>query len=264
MIDIGVTGVGGRMGKTLAQCIDDASDLRLTVATEIAGSCLIGVDAGEVSGVGRSDVPVKDTLDDSSFDVLVDFSRPQAGLQHLDYCHRHGRRLVLGTTGFDASGLASIEAAAKDIAIVFAPNMSVGVNLSLELLKLCASVMGDSVDVEILEAHHRHKIDAPSGTALKMGEVIAGTLGRDLDQCAVYGRQGIGEERDRQTIGFSTMRGGDIVGEHTAFFIADGERIEITHKATSRRTFANGALRAARWLMGKDVGLFDMKDVLAL
>jgi 4-hydroxy-tetrahydrodipicolinate reductase len=198
------------------------------------------------------------------FDVLIDFTRPESTLLNLDACRKTGRRMVIGTTGFDDGQKTKIAEAAKDIAIVFAPNMSVGVNLCLKLLDTAARVLGNEVDIEVIEAHHRHKVDAPSGTALRMGEVVAGALGRDLKDCAVYGREGHTGERGRNTIGFETIRAGDIVGDHTVLFAGSGERVEITHKASSRMTFANGAARAAGWLMNQDTGLFDMQDVLGL
>jgi 4-hydroxy-tetrahydrodipicolinate reductase len=198
------------------------------------------------------------------FDVLIDFTRPDASMAFIETCRQAGKKLVIGTTGYSDAQKALISEAAKDVAIVMAPNMSVGVNLSLKLLEMTAKVMGDYTDIEVIEAHHRHKVDAPSGTALRMGEVIADALGRDLKDCAIYGREGNTGERDRKTIGFSTIRAGDIVGEHTVMFADDGERVEITHKATSRMTFANGAVRAAVWLADKDSGLYDMQDVLGL
>ncbi|HQT26005.1 MAG TPA: 4-hydroxy-tetrahydrodipicolinate reductase, partial [Burkholderiales bacterium] len=197
-------------------------------------------------------------------DVLIDFTRPEATLTHIDFCRKMKINMVIGTTGFSQEGKSLLAEAADDIAIVFAPNMSVGVNLAFKLLEVAAKVLGNDYDVEIIEAHHRHKVDAPSGTALKMGEVVAETLGRDLSECAVYGRQGVTGERASSTIGFSTVRGGDIVGDHTVLFAGTGERIEITHKAESRATFATGALRAARFLAGRDAGLYDMRDVLGL
>ncbi|MDP3838072.1 MAG: 4-hydroxy-tetrahydrodipicolinate reductase, partial [Methylococcales bacterium] len=198
------------------------------------------------------------------FDVLIDFTRPDASMDFIEQCRRAGKKVVIGTTGYSDEQKAAINKAAEDIAIVLAPNFSVGVNLSLKLLEMAAKVMGDYTDIEIIEAHHRHKVDAPSGTALRMGEVIADTLGRDLKDCAIYGREGNTGERDRNTIGFSTIRAGDIVGEHTVMFADDGERLEITHKASSRMTFANGAVRAAVWLADKETGLYDMQDVLGL
>jgi 4-hydroxy-tetrahydrodipicolinate reductase len=198
------------------------------------------------------------------FDVLIDFTRPDVTLANLAVCRKAGKAMVIGTTGFSEEEKQVISEAAKDIPIVFAPNMSVGVNLCFKLLEMAARVMGDEVDIEVIEAHHRHKIDAPSGTALRMGEVIADTLGRDLKECAVYGREGQTGERERKTIGFETIRAGDIVGDHTVLFADIGERVEITHKASSRMTFASGAVRAALWLKGSKNGLFDMQDVLGL
>ncbi|MGD2056206.1 MAG: 4-hydroxy-tetrahydrodipicolinate reductase, partial [Gammaproteobacteria bacterium] len=200
----------------------------------------------------------------ADFDVLIDFTRPEVTLANLEVCHAAGRRMVIGTTGFSEPQRAQLAGAAGDMAMVLAPNMSVGVNLCLKLLDMAARVLGDSVDIEVIEAHHRHKVDAPSGTALRMGEVIAAALGRDLKTCAVYGREGHTGERDRKTIGFETIRAGDIIGDHTVLFAGSGERVEITHKASSRMTFANGAVRAAAWLMAQEPGLYDMQDVLGL
>jgi 4-hydroxy-tetrahydrodipicolinate reductase len=219
-----------------------------------------------VAGLAGVGIPIVDSLCSVSdaFDVLIDFTGPEATMENLALCREAGRRMVIGTTGLSEAQRARIAEAAEDIAIVFAPNMSVGVNLCLKLLDLAARVLGDEVDVEIIEAHHRHKVDAPSGTALRMGEVVAEALGRDLNSCAVYGREGRTGERDPKTIGFETIRAGDIVGDHTVLFAGIGERIEITHKASSRMTFAKGAARAAEWLMGHPNGLFDMQDVLGL
>jgi len=263
---IAVSGVSGRMGRALVEACHRHPDLRLGAALDRAGSPALGQDAGELVGLGRLGVRVVDDLGAvlGDFDALVDFTRPDAALAYLDACHRAGKPMVIGTTGFDAAGKERIARAANDMAIVFAPNMSVGVNLSLKLLDLAARVLGDEVDVEIIEAHHRHKVDAPSGTALRMGEVVAAALGRSLQDCAVYGREGVTGERARSTIGFATVRGGDIVGDHTVLFAGDGERVEITHKASSRMTFANGALRAALWLRSRKSGLYDMQDVLGL
>ncbi len=264
MIKVAITGAAGRMGHTLVEACTKHEGLRLTAALERAGSGAIGVDAGELAAVGKLGVVVRDSIDGSDFDVLIDFTRPEATLANLEFCRRAKRRLVIGTTGFDDAGKARIAQAAKEIPIVFAPNMSVGVNLCLKLLDVAARVLGDDVDIEITEAHHRHKVDAPSGTALAMGEVVAGALGRDLKRCAVYSRHGATGERARATIGFSVIRAGDIVGDHTVLFAGNGERVEITHRAESRMTFANGALRAARWLEGRKPGLYDMQDVLSL
>lgn len=266
MTKIAITGAGGRMGRTLIEACNNSNRSILTAATERPDSSLVGVDAGDLAGLGRSiNVPVSASLAQAEdFDVLIDFTHPSITSTHIDYClHKH-RKLVIGTTGCDAALEAKIREAAETIAIVYAPNMSVGVNLCLKLLQTAARVMGDDVDIEVIEAHHRHKVDAPSGTALKMGQVIADTLGRDLKDCAVYGREGQTGARERKTIGFETIRAGDIVGEHTVMFAGLGERIEITHKASSRMTFAKGALRAAEWLEGKKKGLFDMMDVLDL
>jgi 4-hydroxy-tetrahydrodipicolinate reductase len=266
MTRVAIVGAGGRMGRILVEACYENPGVDLTVATELPGSSLLGTDAGELASLGRLDVALVDDLVKviDHFDVVIDFTRPAATLGHLAICREHGKKLVIGTTGFSEDQKQRITDAANDIAIVFAPNMSVGVNLSLKLLELAAKVLGDDVDVEIIEAHHRFKVDAPSGTAIRMGEVVAGALGRDLNECAVYGREGIMAERDRKTIGFETIRAGDIVGEHTVMFAGIGERVEITHKASSRMTFAKGAVRAAKWLEDKEYGLFDMQDVLDL
>jgi 4-hydroxy-tetrahydrodipicolinate reductase len=265
-IRIAIAGVGGRMGRVLVEAISASAGVTLGAATERSGSSLLGADAGEIAGVGRLGVIVNADLSAvlADFDVLIDFTAPPATLAHLDLCRRAGKQMVIGTTGLDAAQRATIAAAGADIAIVLAPNMSVGVNLCFKLLDIAARVLGEEVDIEIIEAHHRHKLDAPSGTALRMGEVVAAALGRDLDAVAVYGREGQTGARERQTIGFETIRAGDIVGEHSVWFVADGERVEIAHKASSRMTFARGALRAARWLNAHERGLFDMQDVLEL
>lgn len=264
MTNVAIVGAAGRMGRTLIEACTKTEGLRLTAAIDRPGVVLAGTDAGEMVGVGRIGVPVHDKLDGLDFDVLVDFTRPEATLLNLEFCRRERRAIVIGTTGFDDSGKARIAEVAREIPIVFAPNMSVGVNLCLRLLELAARVLGDSTDIEIIEAHHRHKVDAPSGTALRMGEVIAQTLGRDLKTCAVHGRHGITGERARDAIGFSVVRAGDIVGDHTVLFAGGGERVEISHHAESRTTFATGALRAAGWLTGKPAGLYDIQDVLSL
>jgi 4-hydroxy-tetrahydrodipicolinate reductase len=260
-----IAGCSGRMGRALLEAMAGADDLRLTAALDRPGSPALGRDAGELVG-GALGVRVSDdvatALQDA--DVLIDFTRPEATLGHLASCRRAGVAMVIGTTGFDAAGRQAIADAAADIPIVFAPNMSVGVNLVFKLLDTAARVLAEGYDIEIIEAHHRHKVDAPSGTALRMGEVIAQALHRDLKTCAVYGREGVTGERQAQTIGFATVRGGDIVGDHTALFAGIGERVEITHKASSRMTFALGALRAARYLAGRTSGLYDMQDVLGL
>lgn len=265
MIKVVVAGASGRMGKILLEAVAGTPDMRLRAALERPGNPHLGRDAGELIGV---DLGAKVTEDvDAALDgadVLIDFTRPEATLRHLEACARNGVGAVIGTTGFDAAGKAAIADAARRIPVVFAPNMSVGVNLALRLLDMAARVLDEGFDIEIVEAHHRHKVDAPSGTALRMGEVVAAALGRDLKSCAVYGREGVTGEREPSTIGFATVRGGDIVGDHTVMFAGVGERLEITHKASSRMTFALGALRAARFLAGKPSGLFDMQDVLGL
>ncbi|MFN2308432.1 MAG: 4-hydroxy-tetrahydrodipicolinate reductase [Gammaproteobacteria bacterium] len=263
---IAIAGAAGRMGRALIETIHSTEGVAVTAAFEHPEHGLLGSDAGLLAGIGAIDVPLRAELAATSdaFDVLIDFTRPQGTLANLAVCRAAGRRMVIGTTGFSAPEKAQIQAAAAEIGIVFAPNMSVGVNLCLKLLDMAARVLGDEVDIEIIEAHHRHKVDAPSGTALRMGEVVAAALGRDLKACAVYGREGVTGERARNTIGFETIRAGDIVGDHTVLFAGLGERIEITHKASSRMTFAKGAVRAAGWLMERGPGLFDMQDVLAL
>lgn len=264
--NLAIAGAGGRMGRRLIEATVQANNTSLSVALEHPGSNFLGQDAGELAGIGKLDIPIINDLSAviNQFEVLINFTTPEATLEHLSLCRANHKRMVIGTTGFSAEQREIITAAAQDIGIIFAPNMSVGVNLTFKLLEIAAKVLGDEVDIEIIEAHHRHKADAPSGTALRMGEIIAETLGRDLSDCAVYGRQGKTGERQRKTIGFETIRAGDIVGEHTAMFADIGERVEIVHKASSRMTFANGAVRAAQWIMQKEKGLFDMQDVLGL
>lgn len=264
--NIAVTGAAGRMGKTLIEACNLADGAVLTAAIERSGSPVRGADAGEVAGLGANGIAIVDDIEKviSDFDVLIDFTTPESTLKNIESCQAAGKKLVIGTTGLSDSEKAQIKTASNDIAIVFAPNMSVGVNLCLKLLDIAARVMNDDIDIEIIEAHHRHKVDAPSGTALAMGEVVAKALGRELKECAVYGREGHTGARDRTTIGFETIRAGDIVGEHTVMFAGLGERVEITHKASSRMTFAKGAVTAAKWLMDNEKGLFDMQDVLGL
>lgn len=266
MIRVAVVGAAGRMGKSLIQAVSDTDDLVLGAATERSGSSLVGSDAGELAGVGTLDVQLVDSLEKvvNDFDVVIDFTAPAVTMSHLSTCRANGKQMVIGTTGLSDEQKAELTAAAEEIGIVFAPNMSVGVNLCFKLLDMAAKTLGDGYDIEIIEAHHRHKVDAPSGTALRMGEVVAEALGRDLNECAVYGREGVTGERDPKTIGFETIRAGDIVGDHTVMFAAMGERVEITHKASSRMTFANGAARAAGWIMQREKGLFDMQDILGL
>jgi 4-hydroxy-tetrahydrodipicolinate reductase len=264
-LKIAVAGASGRMGRMLVEAIGTAPDAVLAGALDVAGSPNVGSDAGAFSGQ-LAGVVIQSDLDQglASAQFLIDFTRPEGTLKHLEYCAAHGIKLIIGTTGFDDAGKAAIRAAAEKTAIVFAPNMSVGVNVTLKLLEMAAKSLSEGYDIEIIEAHHRHKVDAPSGTALQMGEVIADALGRDLKECAIYGREGVTGARDPSTIGFATIRGGDIVGDHTVLFAGIGERIEISHKSSSRVTYAQGALRAARFLADKSTGLYDMQDVLAL
>lgn len=263
---IAVTGAAGRMGRTLIEAISQTEGLTLTAAIEMPGNSLVGADAGELVAQGKSGVLLVDSLaavvDD--FDTLIDFTAPQATLANAELCAAHRKKMVIGTTGIDEAGKQALTRAGESTAIMWAPNMSVGVNLCFALLETAARVLGDDVDIEVLESHHKHKVDAPSGTALRMGEVVADALGRDLQKVAVYGREGQTGARDPETIGFATVRAGDIVGEHTVMFAAEGERVEITHKATSRMNFGRGATRACLWLADKSTGLFDMQDVLEL
>jgi 4-hydroxy-tetrahydrodipicolinate reductase len=264
-LNIAIAGAGGRMGRMLVEAVQNTDDLRLSGALGIAGSDGLGQDASAFLGKPAGVLVTADLAEGlRGADVLIDFTRPEGTLKHLEYCAAHGVKLVIGTTGFDDAGKAAIAAAAEKTAIVFAPNRSVGVNVTLKLLELAAKSLATGYDIEIIEAHHRHKVDAPSGTALKMGEVIADALGRDLKECAVYGREGVTGERDPSTIGFATVRGGDIIGDHTVLFAGTGERIEISHKSSSRAGYAQGSLRAARFLASHKTGLFDMFDVLAL
>ncbi|WP_380182113.1 4-hydroxy-tetrahydrodipicolinate reductase [Kalamiella sp. sgz302252] len=263
-IRLAIVGVTGRMGRQLVQAAHEAQGVSLGAALAREGSSLIGSDAGELAGIGALGIKVSDRLVADEFDVLIDFTRPEGTLEYMAFCRQHQKAMIIGTTGFDEAGKAAIKAAAQEIAIVFAANFSVGVNLVLKLLEKTAKVMGDYADIEITEAHHRHKVDAPSGTALAMGEAIADAMAWDLNEHAVYSREGHTGERKPQTIGFATVRAGDIVGEHTAMFADIGERIEITHKASSRMTFAKGAVRAAEWVKSRKTGLFDMRDVLNL
>ena len=264
MTRIAIAGVAGRMGRNLVVACHEADDTELTQALERAGNPALGSDSGLLAGLAENGVLITDSLDAKAFDVLIDFTHPDATTLHVDFCRQHARKMVIGTTGCDAQLQQKLQEAGQDIAIMYAPNMSVGVNLCLKLLEMAAGVLGDSVDIEVIEAHHRNKVDAPSGTALKMGQVIATTLGRDLQDCAVYGREGQTGVRERGTIGFETIRAGDIVGEHTVMFAAEGERIEITHKASNRMTFAHGAVRACRWVDSQPAGVYSMQDVLGI
>ena len=262
---IAIAGASGRMGHMLIEAVMAADDMVLTGALDVAGSPSIGLDAsgflGKASGVLITP-DVKAGL--ANADMLIDFTRPEGTLAHLAACRERGIKAVIGTTGFSDEQKAQVAGHAKHIAIVLAPNMSVGVNVVLKLLDLAARALNQGFDIEVIEAHHRHKVDAPSGTALAMGEVVAKALGRDLADCAVYAREGITGERDPSTIGFSAIRGGDIVGDHTVLFAGTGERIEITHKSSSRATYAQGSLRAARFLAGQARGLFGMDEVLGI
>jgi 4-hydroxy-tetrahydrodipicolinate reductase len=263
---IAITGCNGRMGRVLVQAVGLNTEAVLSGATARPGSSLIGADAGEIAGIGRLDLAVVASLAGviDQTDVVIDFTTPEATLANAELCAAKGKALVVGTTGFSPEQKAALLAYQTRMPLVIASNFSTGVNLCFKLLKIAAEVLGDDADIEIVEAHHRHKVDSPSGTALSMGEVVADALGRDLDEVAVYGRQGQIGPRNRDTIGFATVRGGDVVGDHTVMFMAEGERVEITHKASSRMSFARGAVRAAVWLKDQPNGLFDMQDVLNL
>jgi 4-hydroxy-tetrahydrodipicolinate reductase len=262
-LKIAIAGSSGRMGRALLEAVLRSPDLRLAAALEAGGNPAVGKDAGELvgspCGVKISDDAAKAI---AGCDALIDFTRPEGTAAHLAACRKQGVRMVIGTTGFSESQKKEIADAARDIALVMSPNFSVGVNVAFRLLAVAAGALGKGYDVEIVEAHHRHKVDAPSGTALRMGEVVAQALGRDLGKVAVYGREGVTGERRDETIGFATVRGGDTVGDHSVMFIGTGERLEIAHHASSRANFAGGALRAARWVASKKSGLYDMADVL--
>ncbi len=262
---IAIAGANGRMGRMLIEAVLNADDATLVGALDVANSPSIGSDAGMFFGK-KTGITVESDMEKSfkTADYLIDFTRPDGTLEHLTYCEQHGIKMIIGTTGFNDAGKARIAEAAKKIPIVFAPNMSVGVNVTLKLLELAAKNFSQGYDIEIIEAHHRHKVDAPSGTALKMGEVIANALGRNLKEVGTFSREGITGERDPSTIGFATIRGGDIIGDHTVLFAGTGERIEISHKSANRASYALGSLRAARFLADKQNGLYDMQDVLNL
>lgn len=268
MLRVAVTGAAGRMGRTLIEAVNQTEGMQLSAAIVEPGSSLVGADAGELAGLGKLGVSLSSSLESvlDQFDLLIDFTAPEVTIANLQLCLGAGKKMVIGTTGLNDQQKAQLESAGERIAIMFAPNMSVGVNLCFKLLEIAAKALGDDggYDIEVIEAHHRHKVDAPSGTALRMGEVVADALGRDLKECAVYGRQGQTGARPAKEIGFETIRAGDVVGDHTVLFATEGERIEITHKASSRMTFAKGAVRAAGWLKNRDSGLFDMQDVLDL
>jgi 4-hydroxy-tetrahydrodipicolinate reductase len=266
VVRIAIAGAAGRMGRNLVKAAHQNSEASVGAGSERPESSLVGVDVGELCGEGRFDVALVDDLSKAieEFDVIVDFTAPVSTLANIELCKRHGKKLIIGTTGFSEEEKQVIDAASKEMPIVMAPNYSVGVNLVFKLLEKAAKVMGDYCDVEIVEAHHRHKVDAPSGTAIGMGEAIAGAMGNDLNDVAVWSREGITGERTKDEIGFATIRAGDIIGEHTAMFADIGERVEITHKATDRMTFANGAIKAAVWLNDKPAGFYTMTDVLGL
>lgn len=264
MINIAVVGAAGRMGCTIIQAITQTEGAKLSAAIEHKESANLGKDAGAVAGMDDLGIVIENNLANATFDVCIDFTRPQVTMESLETCVQLKRPIVIGTTGLSEQEKEKIQQAGKVIPLVFAPNMSVGVNLTFKLVELAAKVLQDTVDIEIIEAHHSKKIDAPSGTALKLGEIIAQVLQRDLKQDAIYGREGETGARDRKTIGFSTIRAGDIVGEHTVLYAGAGERIEITHKAASRMTFASGAVRAALWILNKNSAVYDMQAVLGL
>ncbi|APE31002.1 4-hydroxy-tetrahydrodipicolinate reductase [Halomonas aestuarii] len=267
MTRIAIVGVAGRMGRTLVNAVQEDAEASLAGGIVEPGSSLAGADIGELAGVGRLDVAAVDSLDAivDDFDVLIDFTSPRVTLANLAFCAEHGKRIVIGTTGLSEDELVELDGYRDRVPMVFAPNMSVGVNLTLKLLETAAKALGDEgYDIEVIEAHHRHKVDAPSGTALKMGEVVAESLGRTLKEHGVFAREGQCGPRSEKEIGFATVRAGDIVGEHTVMFATEGERIEITHKASSRMTFAKGAVRAARWVAGQGNGRYAMQDVLGL
>ncbi|MFV8460231.1 4-hydroxy-tetrahydrodipicolinate reductase [Vibrio campbellii] len=266
VVRIAIAGAAGRMGRNLVKAAHHNSEASVGAGSERPESSLVGVDVGELCGEGRFDVALVDDLSKAieEFDVIVDFTAPVSTLANIELCKRHGKKLIIGTTGFSEEEKLVIDAAAKEMPIVMAPNYSVGVNLVFKLLEKAAKVMGDYCDVEVVEAHHRHKVDAPSGTAIGMGEAIAGAMGNELNDVAVWSREGITGERTKDEIGFATIRAGDIIGEHTAMFADIGERVEITHKATDRMTFANGAIKAAVWLNDKPAGFYTMTDVLGL
>ncbi len=265
-VRIAVTGAGGRMGRMLVEAITHAEGAELSAALEHPESSLLGADAGELAGLGKNGVMIAGDIQAviNDFDVLIDFTAPAATLANARACAVAGKQIVIGTTGFSPEEDELLLASQSQIALCKAANYSTGVNVTLKLLKQAAEILGDDYDIEIYEAHHRHKVDAPSGTALAMGEAVAEGVNRNLREVAVYGREGQTGARDRETIGFATVRGGDVVGDHTVMFMADGERVEITHKASSRMAFARGAVRAASWLAGKDPGLYSMQDVLGL
>jgi len=264
-VKVAILGCSGRMGRNLIQAAHEHQSIELVGGSVRESSSFVDFDIGELAGIGAIGIKTSTQLSQlSDADVYIDFTSIETTLDHIQWCNQHNKALVIGTTGFSDEQVELIKKAGETMSVILAPNTSVGVNLMFKLLEVTAKAIGDYTDIEIFEAHHRFKKDAPSGTAMKMGQVIADTLGRDLNKCAVYGREGITDERSQETIGFATVRAGDIVGEHTAFFADLGERLEITHKASSRMTFALGAMRAAFWLSEADAGFYDMQDVLGL
>ncbi|NVK38948.1 MAG: 4-hydroxy-tetrahydrodipicolinate reductase [Gammaproteobacteria bacterium] len=262
---IAIIGAAGRMGRILIEATELAEGAKLGAGIVLPDDSLKGADAGEMAGLGKKlGVSLLGSLEEAvnDFDVLIDFTAPEATMANIEFCKVHGKGIVIGTTGLTDEQKSTLQAAGKEMQIVFAPNYSVGVTLCLNLLRMAAKVMGNDSDIEVIEMHHRHKVDAPSGTALRLGEVVAETLGWDLNEVAVYGREGQTGARPQKQIGFETIRGGDVVGDHTVMFATEGERVEITHKAQSRMTFAKGAVRAAAWLKTQPNGVYDMQDVL--
>tara|TARA_B110000259_G_scaffold159527_1_gene182577 strand:- start:2487 stop:3293 length:807 start_codon:yes stop_codon:yes gene_type:complete len=264
--NIAITGAGGRMGKALIEALAATDGVQLTAAIEHSASQHVGSDAGELAGIARNNVTVVSSVLDvvDAFDTLIDFSVPASTANNAQVCHQYTKKMVIGTTGLTSDQLQSVQSVSESAAVCMASNFATGVNLCFKLAEIAALALGDDADIEISEAHHKHKVDAPSGTALSLGHSVANALGRDLEEVAVYGREGLSGARDAKAIGFSSVRAGDIVGDHTVLFAADGERVEITHKASSRAAFARGAVRAAKWLADRDVGMFDMQDVLGL
>ena len=265
MTKIAITGAAGRMGRVLIEAVLAAEDAELGAIVVLPNDAMVGLDAGAIAGLGKElGIKAATSLSEvvNDFDVLIDFTAPEATMANIEFCRTNNKKIVIGTTGLNAEQKAGLEAAAHEMPLVFAPNYSVGVNLCLNLLRMAAKVMGEDSDIEVIEMHHRHKVDAPSGTALRMGEVVAENLGWDLDEVAVYGREGHTGARPQKQIGFETIRGGDVVGDHTVMFATEGERVEVTHKAQSRMTFAKGAVRAAKWVDQQGAGLYDMQDVL--
>ena len=263
-VRVGVCGAAGRMGRVILEGCKETDGVEIGAAIEHIESPHTGIDAGELAGIGKLGIEITDDILSivNEVDVMIDFTLATSVIQNIDKCVSSNCKMVIGTTGLNDKDQAKLKSAANEIAIVFAPNMSIGVNLCFKLLETASNVIGEDADVEIIEAHHRDKKDAPSGTAIRMGEIVAEMTDRNLKDCAVYGREGITDSRDKNSIGFETIRAGDIVGDHTVIFATAGERVEITHKATSRKTFASGAVRAAKWLADKEKGLFDMQDVL--